>query len=57
MGSLIPSNASTCGILNFVGSEYHSTSAMKGDSVCCTRVSIVSGTRPLTTSFTRLSSC
>ena len=34
-----------------------STSAMNGDSVCCTKVSIVSGARPLTTSFTRLSSC
>ena len=30
---------------------------MKGDSICCTKVSIVSGARPLTTSFTRSSSC
>ena len=40
MGSFIPSKAPIYNILNFVGRGKCSTSAMNGDSVCCTRASM-----------------
>ena len=40
MGYFIPSNVSICGILNFFGRGKCSTSAVNGDSVCCTSASI-----------------
>ena len=43
MGSFIPSNISTCDILNFSERGKCSTSAVNGDSVYCTRASIETG--------------
>ena len=57
MGSLVLSNVSTCGILNFAGRGKCRTPTMNGDSVCCTRASIETGARPFTASFIWLSSC
>ena len=57
MGSFVPSNVSICGILNFAGREKCSTSAMTGDSVCCTRASMETRVRPFTATFMWLISC
>ena len=43
MGSFIPSKASICGILNFVGRGKCNISAVNGDSVCCTRAAMETG--------------
>ena len=51
MGSFVLSNVSICVILNFVGRGKCSTSAVNGDSVCCTRVSIETRAQPFTASF------
>ena len=40
MGSFIPWKASNCSILNFVGRGKWNTSAVNGDSICCTRASM-----------------
>ena len=57
MGSFIPSKASICSILNFVGRGKCNTLAVNGDSVYCTRASMEIGARTLTASFMLLSSC
>ena len=57
IGSFVPSKASICRILNFVGRGKCRTSAMNGDSVYCTRASIDTGARPFMTSFMWSSSC
>ena len=49
--------ASIYDILNFVGREKCSTSAVNGDSIFCTRASMENGARPFTASFMWLSSC
>ena len=56
-GSFVPSKASICGILNFVGRGKCRTLAMNEDSICCTRASIDTGVRPFTASFIWPSSC
>ena len=43
MWSFSPLKASICGILNLVGRWKCSTSAVNGDSVCCTRASMETG--------------
>ena len=57
MGSFIPSKASICGILNFVRRGKCNTSAVNGDSICCTRASMETGAQTFTASFMWLSSC
>ena len=55
MESFVQSNVSICSILNFTGKGKCSTSAVNGDSVCCTKASIEIGARPFTASFIWLS--
>ena len=54
MGSFVPSNVSIYGILNFARRGKYNTSAVNGESVCCTRVSMETRARPFTTTFTWL---
>ena len=56
MGSFVISKASICSILNFVGRGKCNTSAVNGDSVFYTRVSMDNRARTFTTSFMWLSS-
>ena len=51
ISSFVPSKASICGILNFVGKGKCQTPTVNGDSVCCTRASIDTRARPFTASF------
>ena len=43
----VSSNVSIYDILNFAGRGKCSTSAVNGDSVCCTRASMETGARPM----------
>ena len=56
MGSFFPSNVLIC-ILNFTGRGKCNTPTVNGDSVCCTRASMETGTRPFTATFMWLISC
>ena len=57
MGSFVPLNVFTCGILNFAERGKCNTPVVNEDSVCCTRASIKTGARPFTASFMWMSSC
>ena len=56
-GSFVPTKASICSILNFIGRGKYSTPTVNKDSVCCTKASMETGARPFTTSFIWMSSC
>ena len=45
-GSFVPSKAPICGILNFSGRWRCRTTAVNGDSFCCTRASMETKARP-----------
>ena len=57
MGSFVPSNVSTCDILNFAGRGKCSTPTVNEHLVCCTKAPMEIGARPFTASFMWLISC